>query len=77
MFLGKVLTNPQLEGLRVEEAHFRAACGVDKSQPGTHFFGKMAAYSPVLREVITQGAHIKTLPQLQGTPNVIFRHNQL
>jgi hypothetical protein len=76
VFLDRVLTDEQLEGLRAEEARFRAARGVDESKPGTHFFGKMAAYSPVLRQVITQGAHVEILSQLQDTPNVIFRHDQ-
>lgn len=53
--LGQVLTDDQLEGLRQEEARFRAARGVDVNKPGTHFFGKMAAYSPILREVICRG----------------------
>ncbi len=57
MFLGKVLTDEQLEGLRIEEARFRVARSVDESKLGTHFFGNLPAYSPILREVITRGAH--------------------
>jgi hypothetical protein len=33
VFLGKVLSDEQLEGLRREEARFRAVRGVDESSP--------------------------------------------
>lgn len=76
VMLGRVLSDAQLEGLRQEEARFREARGVNNERPGTHFFSKMAPYSPILREVITLGAHVEALPQLQGTPDVAFRHDQ-
>lgn len=74
--LGRTLSDAQLDLLRAEEARFRLARGIDESKPGTHFFGKMAPYSPILRQVITQGAHVAVLPQLQNSPNVVFRHDQ-
>lgn len=76
VLLGRVLTDAQLEDLRAAEAHFRAARGVDPDKPGTHFFSKMAPYSPAVREVATQGEFLPMLPDFIGSPNVAFRHDQ-
>lgn len=76
VMLGRTLSDEQLEALRAAEARFRAHRGVDNSKPGTHFFSKMAAHSLAVRDVLEQGAHVEALPQLLGTPDVLFRHDQ-
>ena len=76
VLLGRGLSDAQLEELRAEEARFRVLKNVDNSKPGTHFFSKMAPFSPIVREVLQNGAHVEALPELLQTPNVIFRHDQ-
>jgi len=65
--LGRVLTDDQLEGLRREEARFRANAPVNPAQKNqTLFFSQVCPYSEVVRSVGTTGAHLDAMEQLVG-----------
>lgn len=73
--LGRVLTDEQLEGLRREEARFRANVAAAANKNQTLFFSQVCPYSEVVREVGTSGAHLDALEQLIG-PNLMLWYTQ-
>ncbi|SDS18519.1 phytanoyl-CoA dioxygenase family protein [Opitutus sp. GAS368] len=76
VILGRVLSDEQLEGLRGEEARFRANAQVGKDQKNqTLFFSQVGPYSQIVRQVGLEGAHLDALEQLIG-PNLMLWYTQ-
>lgn len=75
-FLGRVLTDTQLNELRGEEARFRENAKIPEAKKNqTLFFSQVCPYSEAVRRIGTTGVHLGAMKQLIG-PNLMLWFTQ-